>query len=143
MPLEMLYQNVILDHYKNPRNYGTLSGAAVRMRHENPLCGDHIDLYLELHRGEIIRNIAFEGRGCALSRASASMMSVAVKDQSLVRVKEIMTVFRALLHDARTPMQDMGELQVFAGVSEYPTRLPCALLPWQALAEHLNGSFQH
>lgn len=140
MPLERLYQNLILDHYKNPRNFGKLDGEAVRMRHENPSCGDHLELYLALDDKGKISEIKFESWGCALSRASASMMTLAVKEQSRADVHEIMNAFRALFASPHTRVGSLGELNAFAGVSEFPARIACALLPWNALAEHLNGS---
>lgn len=139
MPLEALYQNLILDHYKHPRNCGKLDGEAVRMRHENPSCGDHLELYLKLNEfGKI--QIAFEGWGCALSLASASMMTMAVKEQSRTRALEIMNTFRALFLPPHAQVESLGDLNAFAGVSEFPARIACALLPWNALAEILNRS---
>ena len=139
MPLEALYQDLILDHYKNPRNFGKLSGEAVRLRHENPSCGDHIELYLELNGlGKI--QIMFEGWGCALSLASASMMTVAVKDQTIAQTRERLDTFRALFASPPKQVAGLGDLNAFAGVSEFPARIACALLPWNALAEYLNGS---
>ncbi len=140
MPLEALYQNLILDHYKNPRNFGKLDGEAVRMRHENPSCGDHLELYLTLDEEGKIAAIKFEGRGCALSRASASMMTQAVKGKTGAQVRAMITTFRTLFEPHHARPGDLGDLQAFAGVREFPARVPCALLPWNALAEHLNAS---
>lgn len=140
MPLEALYQALILEHYKNPRNYGKLEGAAVRMRHENPACGDHLELYLALDAESKIVEIKFEGWGCALSRASASMMTVAMQNQTTTRAHEILASFRRLLEGRETKHEDLGDLPAFAGVSEFPARIACVLLPWNALTEHLNGS---
>ena len=140
MPLEALYQNLILDHYRNPRNFGKLDGVAVRVRHENPACGDHIELYVELSPAGRIEEIKFESWGCALGRASASMMTVAVKDQTATRAQEIMAGFRALFETDPALSKDLGDLQALAGVREFPARIPCVLLPWNALAESLNRS---
>lgn len=140
MPLEALYQKLILDHFKNPRNYGTLDGAAVRMRHENPSCGDHIELYLAFDAESKIVEIKFEGYGCALSRASASMMTRAVQHQTSPQARELLAAFRALFETPRMQAESLGDLNAFAGVNEFPARIACALLPWNALAEHLKGS---
>jgi nitrogen fixation NifU-like protein len=140
MPLEALYQNLILDHYKHPRNYGKLSGAPIRVRHENPACGDQIELYLALDTERKIAEIKFEGYGCALSRASASMMTMAVRNQTSTQARELLAAFRALFAMPCTSNECLGDLNAFAGVSEFPARIACVLLPWNALAEHLNGS---
>ncbi len=140
MPLEALYQNLILDHYKNPRNFGKLNSDAVRLRHENPSCGDHIELYVELSAARKVQEIKFESWGCALSLASASMMTVAVKDQTLAQTRELLTSFRALFVSPSKPITGLGELNAFAGVNEFPARIACVLLPWNALTEHLHGS---
>ncbi|MEK7729544.1 MAG: Fe-S cluster assembly sulfur transfer protein SufU [candidate division KSB1 bacterium] len=138
MPFEALYHNLILDHYKNPRNYGKLDGATVRMRHENPSCGDQIELHLALGTESKIVEIKFEGYGCALSRASASMMTVAVRNQTSTQARERIAAFRALFMTPRVNDESLGDLQAFAGVSEFPARIACALLPWNALTEYLN-----
>ncbi len=140
MPLEALYQNLILDHYKHPRNFGKLSGEAVRMRHENPLCGDHIELYAARDGEGKISDLKFEGWGCALNLASASMMTEAVKGKPLAHAREVLRAFRELFEPDRARPNGLGDLQAFAGVREFPTRVQCALLPWNALAEYLNGS---
>lgn len=139
MPLEALYQNLILDHYKNPRNYGKLEGEAVRMRHENPSCGDHIELYLKLDEFGNIQT-RFEGWGCALSLASASMMTAAINERSRTHAEEVLNAFRALFLAPQAHAESLGELKAFAGVREFPARMACALLPWGALAESLNRS---
>ena len=140
MPLEALYQNLILEHCKNPRNFGTLEGASVRRRHEDPACGDHIELYVATSADGGIREIKFESWGCALSRASASMMTLSVQQQSRARALEIMAAFHTLFIPPHTRVESLGELNAFAGVSEFPARIACALLPWSALAESLSGS---
>lgn len=140
MPLPALYQSLIIEHYKNPRNFGKLNGVAVRVRHESPSCGDLITLYLEFEETGKIQRLAFEGWGCALSRASASMMTVAMQDQPRARAHEILAGFHAIFEtDCATP-NALGDLQAFVAVREFPTRIPCVLLPWNALAESLNRS---
>lgn len=140
MPLQALYQNIILEHYKNPRNFGKLHGTAVRRRHENPVCGDHIELYVVFDSQRRIQNLKFESWGCVLSRASASMMSVAVTNQTSTHAREMMQAFHAFFTSQEARPEPLGDLRAFAGVKEFPARIPCALLPWNALAEYLNGS---
>jgi nitrogen fixation protein NifU and related proteins len=129
-----LYQEVILDHNRKPRNYGALARASHRAEGVNPLCGDRIDVALEL-AGDTIESIAFQGESCAICKASASMMTVAVKGksrgdaQTLTREFIDMACGRLDAKDGR----HIGRLAVFAGVSELPMRVKCAILPWHTL----------
>jgi nitrogen fixation NifU-like protein len=129
-----LYQEVILDHNKKPRNFGTLEHASHHAEGHNPLCGDHISVALHL-AGESIDAIAFAGESCAICKASASMMTVAVKGRKRADVETLIQEFLAMATgklDLESPNQ-MGRLAVFAGVRDLPTRVKCAILPWHTL----------
>jgi nitrogen fixation NifU-like protein len=130
-----LYQEVIMDHNKRPRNYGVLAGANRRAEGHNPLCGDHIRLSLQLENG-VIHGIAFQGETCAICKASASMMTTAVKGKSVADAETLIQEFRDMATgklDAQSQTQHLGRLNVFAGVRELPTRVKCAVLPWHTL----------
>lgn len=140
--LSDLYQEVILDHNRRPRNFGTLAGATRIANGHNPLCGDKLKLYLRLE-GDRIAEIAFEGSGCAISKASASLMTDAVKGRSKV---EALGLFDRFHQVVTTPMDEaideasVGKLAVLAGVREYPARVKCASLPWHTLKAALDGA---
>lgn len=138
--LRDLYQEVILDHGKRPRNFSTLSGPLVREAEGyNPLCGDQITLYVELD-GDRIRNAAFQGDGCAISTASASMMTGAVKGKTRAEAERLFRDFHGLVTGQAEAEEDgLGKLTVFAGVSEFPMRVKCASLPWHTLHAALEG----
>ena len=129
-----LYQEVILDHNKKPRNYGTLEHSSHHAQGHNPLCGDHLDVALRL-QGETIEQIAFQGESCAICKASASMMTVAVKGKTRTQAQALTQEFLSMTTgrlDLREPNQ-IGRLAVFAGVRDLPTRVKCAILPWHTL----------
>ena len=128
--LNDLYQQVILDHSKSPRNYTRLEGANRTAQGHNPLCGDHVTMYLHLD-GNTVKDISWQGSGCAISRASASILTTAVKGKSIAEVKSLF----AQVHDMVTTGKsngDLGKLAVFAGVHKFPARVKCAILPWHA-----------
>jgi nitrogen fixation NifU-like protein len=130
-----LYQEVIMDHNKKPRNYGALATANRRAEGHNPLCGDHISLALRLD-GDLIHEIAFEGETCAICKASASMMTASVKGKSVREADSLVQEFRAMVTgtlDDAAQTSNLGRLNVFAGVRELPTRVKCAVLPWHTL----------
>lgn len=130
-----LYQEVILDHNKKPRNYGVLAGANRRAEGHNPLCGDHISLSLRVE-DDAIRDIAFQGETCAICKASASMMTAAVKGKNMSDAETLIQEFRDMATgklDTQTQAHHLGRLNVFAGVRELPTRVKCAVLPWHTL----------
>jgi nitrogen fixation NifU-like protein len=137
-----LYQEVILDHNKRPRNFGTLPDATAAAQGHNPLCGDKLSLYLKVEGGRI-EAIAFEGSGCAISKASASLMTDAVKGQS---VPDVLALFDRVHAMLTTPMgQDVdeagvGKLAALAGVREFPVRVKCASLAWHTLKSALTGA---
>ena len=134
-----LYQDVILEHSKVPRNYRELAGADRHAEGYNPLCGDRFTVYLKME-GDIIRDVAFQGSGCAISKASASMMTQSVKGKTKEEAAAIFDRFHKLVTGrAATPEgQDLGKLSVFSGVSEYPVRVKCATLAWHTLRAALE-----
>ena len=135
-----LYQEVILDHNKKPRNYGTLEHASHHAQGHNPLCGDHLSVALQL-QGEIIDQIAFQGESCAICKASASMMTAAVKGKTREQAQALTQEFLAMATgklDLDQPNQ-IGWLAIFAGVRDLPTRVKCAILPWHTLQAALNS----
>jgi nitrogen fixation NifU-like protein len=141
MDAKQLYQEVILDHNKKPRNWGKLDGATHRSEGLNPLCGDHIWLALKLD-GDRIGAIAFEGESCAICKASASMMTTAVKGKSVGEAETLVEHFRAMAtgqEDLATSGRYLGRLTVFAGVKDLPSRVKCAILPWHTLHAAVNA----
>ena len=136
-----LYQEVILDHNKKPRNYGTLTHVSHHASGRNPLCGDHIDVALQIG-GESIDEIAFQGAACAICKASASMMTVAVKDKARGEAEALIHEFREMATGALNPASQphhLGRLAVFSGVHDLPTRVKCAILPWHTLHAAFNS----
>ena len=135
-----LYQEVILDHNRKPRNYGALAHATHRAEGHNPLCGDHLKVAVALD-GERIDAIAFEGESCAICKASASMMTSAVKGKERGEAEALFNEFRDMATsklDVAGP-HHLGHLTVFAGVRDLPTRVKCAILPWHTLHAALNA----
>lgn len=142
--LRELYQEVILEHSKAPRNYRELPGSAQKAEGFNPLCGDHFTVYIELDSEDSetgkIRDISFQGSGCAISKASASMMTQALKGKSRAEAEELFDRFHKLVTGQLAPGNtDLGKLSVFAGVSEFPVRVKCATLAWHTLRAALEG----
>lgn len=140
--LRELYQTTILDHYKKPRNFGPLPGETARAEGHNPLCGDRVTLHV-LVDGGVVRDVRFEGSGCAISTASASMMTEAVKGKTIDEAERIFERFHQLIagpSDALPGPDEIGKLAVFSGVREYPTRIKCATLVWHALRSALGDS---
>ncbi len=140
MNSKSLYQEVILDHNKKPRNYGTLDKASHHAVGHNPLCGDHLDIELNLD-GERIDNIAFHGESCAICKASASMMTTVVKGKTRADAETLIKEFREMATGTLNLNEDhhLGRLTVFAGVRDLPTRVKCAILPWHTLHAALNS----
>jgi nitrogen fixation NifU-like protein len=133
--LDGLYQAVIVDHDRAPRNEGPLAAATHQATVDNPLCGDIVTLHLELE-GDAIRNVAFEGRGCALSRAAASILTTMLRGRSLDEARALATAFEAFVQSAPDAPADaaLGELAAFSGVRRFRSRRVCATLPLRALA---------
>jgi nitrogen fixation NifU-like protein len=138
--LDDLYQEILLDHYRRPRNFGPLPGADREVDAHNPLCGDRLHLAVRLE-GDRLADIRFEGSGCAISTASASMMTEAVKGLSTGEVLSLTDRFRALVMDekAQAAVGDLGELAALGGVRAFPMRVKCATLAWHALRSALAG----
>jgi len=135
-----LYQEVILDHNRKPRNYGTLEHASHHAVGHNPLCGDHISVALNLDR-ECIDCIAFQGEACAICKASASMMTAAIKGKTRGDAETLIQEFLAMATGKRDldGLPHIGRLAVFAGVRDLPTRVKCAILPWHTLHAAFNS----
>ncbi len=148
MSLEDLYMEIILDHYRNARNRSSeLEGHDVHVHHSNPLCGDELDLRVRV-RDERIDGIAFDGDGCSISIASASVMSEAVKGRELPDAEDLAEAFRTMMHgEGVSREEDLGDGTVFEGVAKFPVRVKCALLGWMALKDalttHQEGRAQH
>lgn len=139
MSLDDLYREVILDHYRNPRNKHGLDGASIELTHNNPLCGDEITIRV-LVDGETVKDVAYEGQGCSISQASASMLTELVKGKPLRDVEDLIVQFRAMM--AGKPVDDedaLGDLVALKGVVKYPVRIKCAVLAWDTLQEGVTG----
>jgi len=138
--LRELYQQVILDHNKNPRNYHELPDATNRVDGYNPLCGDHYTIYLKVD-GDRIEEVSFTGSGCAISKASASVMSSTVKGKSKEEAEQLFDTFHRLVTGEGSSLStaDLGRLAAFSGVSEFPARVKCATLAWHTLRNALEG----
>ena len=146
--LEDLYREIILDHYRNPRNRGELpTPPAVRSEGFNPLCGDEVQVYLDVHDG-VLDDIRISGQGCSISQSSASMMSQAVKGRSLPEARALLHAFKSMMSiedghdrddaDDAEPGVKMGDLEALQGVVKYPVRIKCATLAWNTLAQGLD-----
>jgi nitrogen fixation NifU-like protein len=138
--LRELYQQVILDHNKNPRNFRELSQPTSKVEGYNPLCGDHYTIFLDVD-GDTIRDVSFMGSGCAISKASASVMSTSVKGKSRQEAERMFDVFHRLVtgENAGLDVAELGRLAAFSGVSEFPARVKCATLAWHTLHSALAG----
>ena len=137
--LRDLYQDVILEHSKAPRNFRQLEGANHKAEGFNPLCGDHFTLYLNLE-GNSIHDITFQGSGCAISKASASMMTQALKGKTIDEAEALFGKFhKVVTGQGNGDQAELGKLAVFSGVSEFPVRVKCATLAWHTLQAALEG----
>jgi nitrogen fixation protein NifU and related proteins len=142
MELGALYQDVILEHNRNPRNFGTLADPSGSAAGRNPMCGDEVTVWLKVE-DDRIADISFVGSGCAISKASASMMTHAVKGKTRAEAKEVFEHFHAMVTGQHAdPSKDptLGKLKVFSGVARFPTRVKCASLAWHAMAEAMAES---
>jgi nitrogen fixation NifU-like protein len=139
--LSELYQQVILDHNKKPRNFRVLETANRHQEGYNPLCGDQLTLYLEMD-GDTIKDVGFQGQGCAISKASASMMTAAVKGKTKEEAETMFDEFHRMVKGQLDPESDpnhLGRLKILAGVREFPARVKCASLSWHTLHAALAG----
>ena len=139
--LEELYQEVILDHSRRPRNFGELADAAVRVHGDNPACGDEIHLGVKFDGNGGLQEIKFTGHGCAISQASASLMTMKLKGKSRDEVEEMLRAFHALVTSGNNDApKKLGDLLVMRGVRKFPQRVKCAMLPWRAVEQALRQS---
>lgn len=139
--LKQLYQEMILDHNKNPRNFKELSHATHKAEGYNPMCGDHYTLYLDVEDGKI-KDVGFDGAGCAISKSSASIMTTCLKGSTLAEADEMFTNFHRLLTDEAKPEDLPGKLckiTALQGVKAFPTRIKCATLVWHTMKSALEG----
>lgn len=141
--LSDLYQELILDHNKRPRNKGALSDANRTAQGHNPLCGDHVTVYLKL-KDNVVEEVTFEGSGCAISTASASLMTESLRGKTLDEARELFKKFHGLVtgeaKESREDQNGLGKLEVFCGVCQYPTRVKCATLAWHTVHQALEDS---
>jgi nitrogen fixation NifU-like protein len=136
--LDELYRELILDHYRHPRNKGTLSHSTSKAEGYNPLCGDEINVEIELEGG-VIKDVAFSGRGCSISQASGSMMTDAVKGRTVSEALELLGDFKRMMMEPEVePAEDLGDLEAFQGVAKFPVRVKCATLAWHVLEDGLE-----
>jgi nitrogen fixation NifU-like protein len=141
--LRELYQATVLDHYKRPRNFRVLEGTPRTAAGHNPLCGDRVTVYLQVEDG-IVKDIGFKGAGCAISTASASLMTESLKGKTVDEVERLFQGFHRLVTGEESTNQGpaLGKLEVFSGVREFPVRVKCATLPWHTLRAALAGDEQ-
>ena len=135
--LSELYQQVILDHNKKPRNFRKIESPTHTAEGHNPLCGDQLTIYLDLENDEV-KDVSFEGSGCAISKASASMMTQAVKGKRKEQVEELFKAFHSMVTDDNETPEELGHLRIFEGVREFLVRVKCATLPWHTLHAAIN-----
>ena len=131
MSLDDLYRETILDHYSHPRNKGVLEGADVTGEGANPLCGDEITIFLMVRDG-VVRDVRFDGKGCSISQASASMMTEQIKGRPVEEARGLIAAFKAMMH-GEPANGDLGDLEALQGVRKFPVRVKCATLGWVTL----------
>lgn len=141
--LSDLYQEILLEHNRRPRNFRSVEDATATVVGYNPLCGDQITLYLRVVDG-VVEDAGFQGVGCAISRASASMMTQSIRGKSLDDAQRIFDAFHEMLvrPDEEPDYDVLGDLETLAGVNEYPTRIKCAVLPWHTMRSAITGDSQ-
>jgi nitrogen fixation NifU-like protein len=136
--LDELYRELILDHYRNPRNRVPLESPAVVAEGYNPLCGDEVELRLNVE-GDVISDVSFTGRGCSISQASGSMLTEAVKGKTVAQARALIALFTRMMTDPDfVSEEDVGDLEALQGVAKYPVRVKCATLAWHALQDGLD-----
>lgn len=138
---QQLYQQVLLDHNKNPRNFGVMEDPTHTAKGSNPLCGDKLELYLKVSDDGIIEELRFDGSGCAISKSSASIMTTLLKGKTVEEAMETFDIFHQMVtsenYDKDAVSKKLGKLRVFEGVRQFPSRTKCATLAWHALKEAL------
>ena len=142
--LQELYQEIIMEHNRKPRNFRVLEDASRSANGFNPFCGDSITLYLAM-AGDLITDVAFQGSGCAISRASASLMTESLQGKTSAEAKKVFEAFHEMLTggpDAQIDTEELGDLEALGGVSRFPTRIKCATLSWHTLQGALKGQDQ-
>jgi nitrogen fixation protein NifU and related proteins len=139
--LNDLYQEVILDHSRSPRNFHELPAADHRAQGRNPLCGDQVTVFVRM-KGDVIEDISFQGSGCAIAKASASVMTTALKGKTLEEARRLFDQFHELVKTGQAPCEPLGKLGVFSGVHKFPARVKCAILSWHAAMAALAGDTQ-
>ncbi|SFE51461.1 nitrogen fixation protein NifU [Paenibacillus algorifonticola] len=137
MQLDDLYRRVIMDHYKNPRNHGTLEADAVTIKLNNPTCGDSIALQLQVENG-LVTDAKFSGEGCSISLSSASMMTEVVKGKTFDQALELADKFSALMKGEPVEFEDYEDIEALSGVNKFPARIKCATLSWNALRKGIE-----
>jgi len=137
---EELYQDVILDHSRRPRNFGELPDASVHVHGDNPMCGDEISVHLKFGADDSVEGITFTGNGCSICMASASLMTMKVKKKSRAEAEAMMHTFQEMLtaEEEKPPAMKLGDLELLKGVRKFPLRVKCATLAWHALEEALQ-----
>ena len=136
--LRELYQELILEHSKNPRNFRALADADRKVEGFNPLCGDHFTIFVKMD-GDVIKDISFQGSGCAISKSSASVMTQALKGKTREQAEALFQKFHDMVTGKAAADEHLGKLAVFSGVSEFPVRVKCASLAWHAMHAALEG----
>ncbi len=136
--LNTLYQQVILDHYKKPRNKGAVENAVLKKHLHNPTCGDDLEVQVSLDASGKIDDVKWNGRGCSISMASASMMSVALRGKTLEEAQAMMHSFYSMMKNEEGNYKPLGEIQALTGVSKFPVRIKCATLAWHCLEEGIK-----
>lgn len=137
--LHDLYQQVILDHSRSPRNFHKLDNANRSAEGRNPLCGDQVTIFLRME-GDIVQDISFVGSGCAISKASASLLTDSLKGKTKQQVKHLFSKVHDMVTTGRVDGAEIGKLAVFAGVHKFPARVKCAILPWHAIIAAVEGN---
>ena len=136
--LNDLYQQVIIDHSKKPRNFRVMEGANRKAAGQNPLCGDNYTVFI-LMENEVVKDVSFQGDGCAISKASASMMTEALKGKAKSEAEEIFNEFHSLITEGKAGGEKLGKLAVLSGVNKFPARVKCAILSWHAANAAIKG----
>jgi len=139
--LQDLYQQVIIDHNHNPRNFHEIEHPSHSAKGHNPLCGDKIDIYLTIKK-DIITEVSFMGSGCAISKASSSLMTEVLLGKTVTEAQKLFDLVHNMIINGKTDVEDIGKLAVLSGVHKFPARVKCAILPWHTLKNALERSTQ-